>query len=81
MLAGIIHTPLRDAGVLSQDALNRIEAISQVCDTPLGAYNNTTKGYAGVRRSVADFINRRDGVSDATENNMNLTNGASESIR
>ena len=30
---------------------------------------------------VADFINRRDGVSDANEESIYLTNGASEAVR
>lgn len=81
VLAGMIHTPLRDAGVLSQDALNRIDLISLQCNSPTGAYTGNSKGYAGVRRTVADFINRRDGVSDAIEDNIYLTNGASEAVR
>ena len=52
-----------------------------MCNSPTGAYTGNSKGYAGVRRTVADFINRRDNVSDAHENNIYLTNGASEAVR
>ena len=34
-----------------------------------------------MRRKVADFINRRDGVTDAHEDNIYMTNGASEAVR
>ena len=77
----MIHKPICDMGVLSQDALNRIEVISKACNSPTGAYTGNSKGYAGVRRTVANFINRRDGVEDATEDCIYLTNGASEAVR
>ena len=34
-----------------------------------------------MRRKVAEFINRRDGVNDSVEENIYLTNGASEAVR
>jgi aspartate/methionine/tyrosine aminotransferase len=34
-----------------------------------------------VRRSVAEFINFRDGVTDSNEDNIYLSNGASEAVR
>ena len=34
-----------------------------------------------MRQTVADFINRRDGVQDSTAENIYLTNGASEAVR
>ena len=34
-----------------------------------------------MRRAVAEFINRRDGVTDSTEDNIYLSNGASEAVR
>mmetsp|Transcript_19143 Transcript_19143/g.25931 ORF Transcript_19143/g.25931 Transcript_19143/m.25931 type:complete len:165 (-) Transcript_19143:825-1319(-) len=49
--------------------------------SPPGAYTSNSKGWSFVRRQVASFINRRDGVSDASENNIYLTNGASEAVR
>ena len=34
-----------------------------------------------MRQSVADFINRRDGIEDSIPENIYLTNGASEAVR
>ena len=77
----MMYKPLTDMGVLSQDALNRIETLSTNCKSPPGAYTGNSKGWAHVRQTVADFINRRDGVEDATAENIYLTNGASEAVR
>ena len=77
----MVHKPLVDMGVLSEDAINRIHNISRVCNSPTGAYTSNSKGYAGVRRTVANFINRRDDVQDSHEDNIYLTNGASEGVR
>ena len=75
------YAPLKDMGVLSPDAVNRIETLMAETKSPTGAYTGNSKGWSYVRRSVADFINRRDGVSDSTEDNIYLTNGASEAVR
>ena len=49
---------------------------------PMGAYTSNSKGFAYVRKSIAEFINQRDGFSvDADWNNIYLTNGASEAVR
>lgn len=77
----MIYPPLTEKGVLSEDALKRVDTLQKECKSPVGAYTSNSKGYSFVRRSVADFINRRDGVSDANENNIYLTNGASEAVR
>ena len=81
VLAGMMYKPLTEMGVLSQDALNRIETLSSNCKSPPGAYTGNSKGWAHVRRTVADFIDRRDGVTDSHEDNIYLTNGASEAVR
>ena len=47
----------------------------------MGAYTSNSKGWNYVRRSVAEFINRRDGVTDSDEDKVYMTNGASEAIR
>ena len=76
-----MHKPLTEMGVLSEDATNRINILSEKCKQPVGAYTSNSKGYSYIRRTVADFINRRDGVSDSTHENIYLTNGASEGVR
>ena len=81
VLSGMMHPPLADMGVLSQDAVNRIKLLSSSCKSPPGAYTGNSKGWAYVRRQVADFINRRDGVTDSHEDKIYLTNGASEAVR
>ena len=81
VIAGMCYKPLTEMGVLSQDALNRIEMISQGCSSPVGAYTGNSKGWQYVRQNVADFINRRDNVCDANPENIYLTNGASEAVR
>ena len=77
----MIYKPLTETGVLSQDALNRIKLLSSETKSPVGAYTGNSKGFAYIRKSVADFINRRDGVQDAHAENIYLTNGASEGVR
>ena len=77
----MMYKPLTEMGVLSPDALNRIETLSSNCKSPTGAYTGNSKGWAHVRRTVAEFINRRDGVTDSNEDNIYLTNGASEAVR
>ena len=62
VLAGMTYKPLVDMGVLSEDAINRINILSTECKSPTGAYTGNSKGWAHVRQTVADFINRRDGV-------------------
>ena len=77
----MMYPPLTEMGVLSDDALMRINTLSTECKSPTGAYTGNSKGWGYVRRTVADFINRRDGVSDSNEDNIYLTNGASEAVR
>ena len=40
-----------------------------------------SKGAVFFRKTVADYINRRDGVDDSHENKIYLCNGASEAVR
>ena len=77
----MVYPPLVETGVLSDDAVNRINVLRSECKSPTGAYTGNSKGWSFVRRSVADFINRRDGVQDSHENNIFLSNGASEGVR
>lgn len=77
----MMYKPLTTMGVLSEDALMRIDTLSRKCKSPVGAYTGNSKGYSFIRNKVSDFINRRDGVSDSTPENIYLTNGASEGVR
>ena len=77
----MVYRPLLDMGVLSPDASNRVQTLMDECKSPTGAYTGNSKGWKYVRRTVADFINRRDHVNDSTEENIYLTNGASEAVR
>ena len=81
VLSGMMYKPLTEMGVLSDDALKRIEVLSTECKSPPGAYTGNSKGWNHVRQTVADFINRRDGVQDASADKIYLTNGASEGVR
>ena len=81
VLSGMMFKPLTEMGVLSDDALKRIHTLSTECKSPPGAYTGNAKGWNHVRQTVADFINRRDGVNDSYANNIYLTNGASEAVR
>ncbi len=76
-----MYPPLADMGVFSQDAVNRIKNLQTECKSPPGAYTGNSKGWAHVRRQVAEFINNRDGVTDSHEDKIYLTNGASEAVR
>ena len=78
----MIYPELAKSGLISQDAKNRIELINSNIGSPMGAYTSNSKGFAYVRKSIAEFINQRDGFSvDADWNNIYLTNGASEAVR
>jgi len=50
-------------------------------DTPMGAYTSNSKGFQYARDKVADFINKRDNVSNADAKNIYLTNGAGEGVK
>ena len=75
------YNPLLETDAMSEDAKNRCRALIQNCKSPPGAYTGNSKGWQFVRQSVADFINRRDGINDAFPENIYLTNGASEAVR
>jgi aspartate/methionine/tyrosine aminotransferase len=50
--------------------------------SPMGAYTSNSKGHSFIRKSIAEFINERDGPSvNSNWNNIYLTNGASEAVR
>lgn len=46
----------------------------------IGAYTSNSKGYEYIRKRIAAYIGRRDGV-EANPDQIYLTNGASEGVR
>ena len=81
VMAGCIYRPLLETDAISEDAKARCELIKSEWKSPIGAYTQNSKGGVFFRKSVADFINRRDGVDDSHEDNIFMTNGASEGVR
>ena len=81
VIAGMVYNPLLETDAMSEDAKNRCRSLIQNCKSPPGAYTGNSKGWQYVRQSVADFINRRDGIEDSIPENIYLTNGASEAVR
>lgn len=59
------------------DAITRARSITKYCPS-IGAYSSSN-GFYEIRKSVAEFIERRDGFPSNPEN-IYLTNGASEGI-
>lgn len=75
-------SPLGEADFVSEEVLSLSEKILAESVTGMGAYTHS-KGFAFVRRAVADFINRRDGFTAgaaqaADPERIFLTNGASQ---
>ena len=81
VMAGCIYRPLLETNAISEDAKARCAKIKQEWKSPVGAYTMNSKGGVFFRRTVADYINRRDGVDDSNENKIYLCNGASEAVR
>jgi aspartate/methionine/tyrosine aminotransferase len=86
VLAGLMYLPLAadNSTALSVDAKNRVKKLSTLCTSPMGAYTGDSKGYEYVRETVADFINKRDGLKGtdmASSSRIYLGNGASEACR
>ena len=75
------YNKLLDTDAISEDAKVRAQSLLDNTKSPVGAYTGNSKGWAYIRQSVADFINRRDGVSDSHSENIYMTNGASEAVR
>lgn len=77
----MIHPALLTTDALSQDAKERALKYKKLLDTPMGAYTSNSKGYQYAREKVAQFINKRDNVSNADAKNIYLTNGAGEGVK
>ena len=73
---------LLGSDLISDDAKERTNLMRAHMSSPIGAYTSDSRGHNFVRKSVAEFIERRDGPAvKADFNNIYLTNGASEGVR
>ena len=52
-----------------------------ICKYNIGAYTSNSKGFMFAREKVAEFINKRDNVTDSNAKNIYLTNGAGECVK
>ena len=77
-----MYPKLLGSSLISDDAKDRVELLTKQTTSPIGAYTSDSRGHNFVRKSVADFIERRDGPAvQADFANIYLTNGASEGVR
>eukprot|EP00344_Euplotes_crassus_P004155 CAMPEP_0196994214 /NCGR_PEP_ID=MMETSP1380-20130617/521_1 /TAXON_ID=5936 /ORGANISM="Euplotes crassus, Strain CT5" /LENGTH=477 /DNA_ID=CAMNT_0042409527 /DNA_START=139 /DNA_END=1572 /DNA_ORIENTATION=+ len=75
----LVDDPERNRMIYSSDAVDRADHyLSHINHRAAGAYSDST-GIRVVMREVKDFIEKRDGV-EVNEDNIYLTNGASEGI-
>jgi alanine transaminase len=82
VLSGLLYPKLIETDVLSVDARERVARLMSEFSTPIGAYASNSKGHLVVRKSVADYIKKRDGNQfEVDPNNIFLTNGASEGVK
>lgn len=81
VMAGCIYRPLLQTNAISEDAIKRCHKIKENWRSPVGAYTQNSKGGVYFRKTVADFINRRDGIDDSHEDKIFMCNGASEAVR
>eukprot|EP00494_Astrolonche_serrata_P030499 UN30767 len=66
--------------IFPSDVVDRSEEIlNDTASYSVGAYTHS-QGFTSCRKHVANFINKRDGVSDATADNIFLTDGASPGV-
>ena len=80
-MAGCIYRPLLETDAISEDAKARCNLIKQEWKSPVGAYTMNSKGGVFFRKTVADYINKRDGVTDSHPDKIYMCNGASEAVR
>ena len=59
----MIYPELMRSSVISKDAKDRVELLNGNLSSPMGAYTSNSKGHMFVRKSIAEFINQRDGPS------------------
>jgi len=76
----MVYPELVNSSLISDDCKNRIKLYGQTLKSPIGAYTGNSKGWGYIRKTIANFIEHRDGV-EADPNEIYLTNGASEGVR
>ena len=82
VLAGALYPDLVYADGISSDARERLLFLEAEMASPMGAYSGNSKGEEVIRKSVAKYIENRDGDKvSVNPNNIYLTNGASEGVR
>jgi alanine transaminase len=81
VLSCLINPALISTDAISHDARERASQYRKLLDTPMGAYTSNSKGFQYAREKVAQFINKRDNVTDADAKNIYLTNGAGEGVK
>lgn len=82
VLGAVVNPALLESGVgLSPEARARAQAyLGAVAHGSVGAYTES-QGITLVRQEVAEFINRRDGASNADPDDIFLTDGASSGVK
>lgn len=82
VISGMLNEVVAESDLISKDAANYIRRMKAEMTSPMGAYTSNSKGHNYVRKTIADFIQNRDGPAvKADWNNVYLTNGASEGVR
>jgi len=82
IISALINPNIAPSSHLSDDARKRVELMTSLFSTPIGAYTQNSKGHQQVRQAIANYINTRDGKEvDSDWNNIYLTSGASEGVR
>lgn len=80
VLAACLYPALLQSDSISKDAKERAGWLLNEMSTPVGAYTSNSKGHMTLRKEIAKFIEKRDGV-ESNPNNIFMTNGASEGVR
>ena len=81
VLSCLLNPELINTDAISYDARARANLYNKVLVTPMGAYTSNSKGFDYAREKVAEFINKRDNVTNADAKNIFLTNGAGEGVK
>ena len=82
VLSCAIYPALLNSSMISGDAKERVNFLMGDMSSPMGAYTGNSKGYNVVRKTIAKYIEQRDGYEvSANHNKIYLTNGASEGVR
>ena len=78
----MLNPAIAESDLISKDSKEYIKRMKAEMTSPMGAYTSNSKGNTIVRKTVANYIESRDGPAvKADWNNIYLTNGASEGVR